>query len=110
MVTDTSVVLSPEHPVGTVTVTTTTITEGFSWWISAKKWARHAVTGAVGIIGISVCQWLLTNGPTLVKDYPMSSLLGVVLTGLAGAALNWFRHRDDIPSIVKVTTLPKESD
>ena len=87
---------------------TRTVTSGYDWTVSARKLVKHAALTLGSVALYAVAQWAMNpeNVKTLVGDSPLALLAVPLIAGLAGAGVNWLKHRDDVPAQVTVVPLP----
>lgn len=96
---------------GPPTERSVTIVEGYDWKASVRKLIKHGGVTLGSVAAYAIFQWLSNsdNVKTLLGDSPLALLAVPLLSGLAGAGLNWLKHKDDTPAIVTITPLPDGS-
>ncbi len=101
-----SIGTSVVEPLPPVTVTQT---KGYDGFASVRKFLKHGAITLGSVAAYAVFQWLSNsdNVKTLLGDSPLALLAVPLLAGLAGAGLNWLKHRHDPPALVTVEPLPE---
>jgi len=84
---------------------TTKVVEGYSRWLSAWKWVKHAGSSLQGLVVAEISR---LASAYVRRHVWVFVVVAICVAGLIGALANWWKHRKDVPAEVTVIPIAPE--